>query len=264
MNSLRSLGSIFGLVVLLVSLAAPAIGCPILQIYVEGASYDTTTESWHLVIPPGTTGQASFRLWVIGNPNPKGPIYNVRLAIAYDEALRDLSGDLGFSLVPSTTGGLGGFTDPSVPSSVSWVQNGGPGTVPTIVGSSRLPPHGVYGPSTVWQEFSLGNFSLKDSPIGDFYQTFPSPTCTMGQINVYDVSVFHTGRISVEGTTLHLDVYGYVKKGGKKLPVFAPFSHDGQVNVVPVPGAIALSLSMLVSGAGWAWLRRRWMARNAS
>jgi len=237
---------------------------PILQLYIEGATYDMASETWTLETYPGETGAVNFRLWVIGNPNPRGPIYNVRLSVAYPAELRTDGYDLSFSFVPSTTGDLGGFFDPSVPPPPTLVQYGAEGTSPTIVGRSKLPPHGVFGPGTIWQEFALGDFALRDSPLGDFYEAFPHPTGSCGQINVYEVSVFHTGGLSLVGTTLHFDAYGYVKRGRRQLPVFAPFSHDAEVHPVPNPSSVALLLSLLLSGGGWVGLRARHLSLGTS
>jgi len=251
----------FGIVTicLLLHLVLPATkvnACPILQLYVEGATYNSITESWTLDAYPSNSGEVNFRLWVIGNPNPRGRLYDVRLSVAYPAWLRSGSSDLQFSFVPSTTGGLGGFYDPSTPSVPLGPNFGLEGTSPTIVDSSTLPWHGVYGPGVVWQEFRLGDFYLKDSPLGDFYQVFPQPTNKWGQINVYDVSVRHMAGISLVGTTLHFDAYGYVKRGKRNFPVFAPFSHDADVHVVPNPPTLALLCSLLVSGGGWLAFRR--------
>ena len=60
---------------------------PILQLYLEGATYDFATESWVLA-PGGSSGGDPFRLWAIGNvagPGGAGTISDVRLSIAYDK-----------------------------------------------------------------------------------------------------------------------------------------------------------------------------------
>jgi hypothetical protein len=70
--------------------AEPAHAIPILQLYLEGGEYDQNTESW--VLEASSQGDP-FRIWAIGNvdgPGGKGTIYDVRLAIAYDESLGDI------------------------------------------------------------------------------------------------------------------------------------------------------------------------------
>lgn len=244
----------------------PALGAPILQLYVEGATYDPVAETWVYSGMPKADGSIDFRLWVIGNPNPRGSIYNVRVSVAYASVLRSGGDDLLFTWVPSVTGGLGGFVDPSYPPPVSFVQAGGPGTRPTIVGTSRLPSHGIFGPQTVWQEFRLGDFVLKDSPLADFSQSFPTPGNQYGQINVYDVSVRHSGGVPLFDFRFHFDAYGYVLRNCRKQPVFAPFSHDAEVNVVPNPPTLVLALWLAVGG-GLGLLRqhiRGWFAQRPS
>src|SRR3546814_7458346 len=72
--------------------------------------YTTLFRSWELLRPI----DQPLRLWTIGNvagPGGKGTLSDVRLAIAYDSGFAGA----GFSLVSSTTGGYGGFADPSTP-----------------------------------------------------------------------------------------------------------------------------------------------------
>ncbi|MCS7236695.1 MAG: choice-of-anchor N protein [Thermoguttaceae bacterium] len=232
----------------LVVASQPALGVPILQLYVEGGKYDPVGQSWVYSGAPNPDGSVDFRLWIIGNPNPRGPIYDVRVSVAYASVLRSGGYDLLFSWRPSVTGGLGGFFDPSYPPAVSFVQAGPAGSRPVISGTSLLPSHGVFGPGTVWQEFRLGDFVLKDSPLGDFVTSFPQPGKLRGQINVYDVSVRHTGGMSLMDYRLHFDAYGYVLRNCRRQPVHAPFSHDAEVNVVPNPPSLVLTLWLLAGG----------------
>src|SRR3546814_14635361 len=91
-----------------------------------------------------------------------------------------------------------------------------------------LPPHGVYGAGTTWQEYLLGDFSLTDSQIANFEVLFPdAPGATSGQINVYEITVSGIG----VGGFVHFDLYGSLLGGQKVKSVFAPFSHDSGNNV---------------------------------
>ncbi len=218
---------------------------PILQLYVEGATYNQHTQTWTAYPNLDVDGAVRLRLWIIGNTSVRSPIFDVRVSAAYPSFLRSANGDLEFTWTPTTTGGLGGFYDPSLPPAVSFVQYGPAGTTPTIVGNRTLPTHGIFGPETVWQEFALGTFSLQDSPIADFYGSFPSPGNRLGQINVYEVSVRHTGDSSLLYVPIHFDAYGYVtrKHTGIPRPVFAPFSHDAEIVAVPAPPSLALLAS---------------------
>lgn len=238
-----------------------AVAVPLLQIYLEGGDYNTITESWSLT-PQGSSGGAPFRLWTIGNtegPNSKGDILDVRLSIAYSLDHSDLQ----LQLTPSKAGGDGsyqGFTDPSVPEAptlntgliptslgqfdagtMGIVTNGGS---PVLHGGKALPSHGIFGPGTVWREYSLGDFTLADSPLGDFIGSFPTElTQNAAQINVYEVSV-----VGGSGATVHFDLYNHVeaKNHGK----FAPFSHDGDGDAHIIPEPSTLAVWSVLSGLG--------------
>ena len=99
---MRSLAITCALVLgLVVSNRAEAI--PILQLYIEGGTYNTSTESWEVTLP---SSSGTFRLWAIGNVAQHGSILDVRMAFAFSEA--DLG--MGLTLTQSTTGGYGGAT----------------------------------------------------------------------------------------------------------------------------------------------------------
>jgi hypothetical protein len=232
------------LAVSVLTLAQPAQAVPVLQLYIEGATYDAATESWHATIP----ASGVIRLWAIGNvsgPGSHGTISNVRLAVAYG------AGDTpAVTLTPSTTGGFGGFADPSTPSAPTYIQTRTDGSVPTLSDGTSLPQHGEYGPGTAWQEFRLGNFTLADSPTGDFINAFPtSPASGGSQINVYEITVTGTDFV-------HFDLYDGIQTGRKARAVFAPFSHDADGGGrVPEGGSTAIMLGLGL--LGFAGLRRR-------
>jgi len=261
------------------SLGVPeAEAIPILQLYLEGGRYDTETQTW-VISPPGSSAGAPFRLWAIGNiqgPGGKGTISNVRLSAAYDRS--DLG--LNISLTPSQAGGLdsagsgvgqfNGLTDPSVPDApklntkvltrMGLVTTGSDGVVanggtPVLGNGKRLPSHGVFGADTLWQEFSLGDFDSPDSLVGDFMRSFPEHLRAGGQINVYEVSV--TGGSEA---TVHFDLYGTVeRKNGKYSAVFAPFSHDAELDAheAPEPASVAVWSLLGLIGVAAAGRRRR-------
>lgn len=215
---------------ILVAGASTARAVPALQLYVEGATYSAATETWEIT----TTSSDPIRLWTIANvdgPGGVGAIENVRLAIAYDAAFAPT-----ISLTSSTTGGLGGFVDPSTPADAAFIQTVTNGDSPTLGDGSSLPNHGIYGAGTHWQEFGLGDFDLTDSPIADFIDAFPSaPGTTSGQINVYELSVLN----GEAGLSLHFDLYDTIVAANHVK--FAPFSHDGGSTVVPLPSVLVLA-----------------------
>jgi hypothetical protein len=252
-------GVIFSLFVAILGhiLVSTAVAGPILQLYVEGGSYDSATESWDV------SADSTIRLWAIGNvagPGGAGTIYDVRLAVAYDAA----AGSPVVSLTPSTTGGYGGFLDPSVADPATFVQTVTNGSRPLLGDGRSLPGHGIYGPGTHWQEFLLGDFTGTDSQIEDFIDAFPIPDATTeGQISVYEVTV--SGSLT-EPLSLHFDLYDHVAARNRIRAVFAPFSHDadgslGDIAVVPeAESMIAWLLCGLAFCAFRVYSRRRALA----
>ena len=229
-----------GLAIALCVILAPQVvkAEPILQLYVEGAAYDAGTQSWEIT-------SDTFTLWVIGNTSWKGTIEDVKLAFAYDS-----SETLAVSITPTTTGGLGGFTDPSTPGAASFIQTVTDGSSPLLGDGSALPDHGIYGPGTSWTEYALGDFSLTDSPFADFQIAFPAPGAPNStQINAYDITVSGV-------TDLHIDAYDHVVSSNHTFFRFVPPSHDAGAGgePIPEPGSLLLCAAGL---AGFALYRRR-------
>ncbi|GAB6188067.1 choice-of-anchor N protein [Thermopirellula anaerolimosa] len=210
---------------------------PLLQLYLEGGVYDSSTESWYIA-PPGSSAGEPFRLWVIGNTYQAGIIHDVRLSMAYAAEHRTADRDLTVTLSPMTANLI---SDPSLPTAPTFVQFGAAGTVPLLGDGSPLPAHGIFGANTVWQEWLLGDFQLRDSPLGDFVETFPTSwKANAAQVNVYDIAVQFSNGDSAHGVQVHFDVYNHVEGANHVKYKFAPFSHDadGTVDVVPAPPAL--------------------------
>lgn len=228
-----------------------ALAVPNLQVYIPGATYNTDED-----VQTWITTSSSFDLWVIGALDKRTSrfresdgtyteniIRNVTLAVAFT----GVGGTITFT--PKTTGLT---PDPSTPSD--------PGVAVWGSGINQpLKTHSIY-PAT-WANYSLGDFTLQDSPVGDFansgtgyaFPTYPIDFVNNGQINVYSVSVTGWERV-------HFDVfaplsYDAVPTDGPSAYHIAPYSHDGgYANVVPEPGTFILLGGGLL---GVAFLRKR-------
>ncbi len=191
----------------LVAFAASAQAIPVLQIYVEGATYDTNTQTW-------VTSQSDFKLWVVGDVEAQGPIHNVKLVASYF----GLSGSM---TITPTTAGL--ITDPSTPGAPTLASTG-------TSGHPILPAHGIFNDATLhhWDDFAIGDMTATDSPIGDYSGTpaFPASFPDDGQVNAYQVHVTGWNKV-------HFDGYGVTINtvNGHETTWKTPFSHDGQVPV---------------------------------
>lgn len=197
----------------LVALPRAAQAVPKLQIYLEGAAYDDTTESW-------VADGGGLRLWAIGDVGSAGTISNVRLSVAYAAGLTPTISLTG-ATIDSTA--FPGMTDGTNPGDATLIQTVTDGSAPLLGSGADLPGHGIYGPQTDWQEFALGDFTATDSQIGDWIDSFPTSFPSVGQINVYDVAI---AGLAV-GASVHFDLYDGIAGGRHGKFIFAPFSHDG-------------------------------------
>ena len=275
MNMIRNL-IVAVILAALVCVPTAALAIPTLQLYIEGASYDTATDTWTLV---GT----SATLWVLGDVGHDGTISNVLLTVAYPSGV---SGTINLSPTMATGGLLPAPGDPSTPGAPTLVgapssatgpggssscgTNGTNGTLPCLSDGSTLPSHGMYGAGIQWQEFALGNMTATDSPIGDFSgaTAFPSSFPNLGQINAYDLTVSFPQN---NGIFFHFDVFGDIQGRHGLVAVNAPFSHDADLLDNCAPGQVCQRIpepaSLVLLGAGGlvlAWfLRQRSAAARA-
>jgi hypothetical protein len=225
-----------------VALAPAAFAIPVLQLYIEGAVYNPDTETWDYT----PTGSDPIILWVIGDVGSYGSIVDVKLSAAVDTS--EIGGS-SISLTSTTV--TSGFTtddgvavvDPSTPIAPTATANSpsGDGDVPKLGDGTDLPKHGIYGMAgTSFFEWSLGDFTLTDSPIGDYTQggcpgdpDDVTATCadSSGQINAYE--------LTIEGFSggVHFDAYDHIVVDNHAQFKFAPFSHDA---FVPEPSTVSL------------------------
>ena len=211
---------------------------PILQLYLEGATYDDADESWYSDYTDGDT----LRIWAIGNVDGqggKGAISNVRMSIAYDSA-----DSPSFAVSSSSTGGYGGYTDLALTHDATFLQEVTDGSSPLLTGGTPIPSHGVYGAGTTWVEYGLGNFTEADDYAGDFTGS-GLPTPALGyDVNVYEVVISGTGHF-------HIDLYDSIVSGNHVKAKFAPFSHDGAGSAsVPDGGASLILMGMALTMIG--------------
>ncbi|MDP2760606.1 MAG: choice-of-anchor N protein [Sideroxyarcus sp.] len=216
---------------------------PTLQLYIEGSVYDSSDQSWVI-------DASDFTLWVLGNVSSDGTIFDVKLSAAYATSEAGAGSSISISPTQAALGILPAPGDPS-PSAALSPDSSGDGNAPLLGNGTPLPSHGVFGPGTSWESWALGDFTLTDSPIGDFTNGGcpDGPACeypSMGQINAYNISI--TGYSSV-----HFDAFDHIGAENHFKYRKAPFSHDAVA--VPEPGA--LSLTLLGSGLLGAWALRK-------
>ena len=218
--------------------AVPAMAIPELQLYIEGATYDNSTQTW-------VTNASDFKLWVIGDVSKKGTIFDVHIAAAY---LTSEQGIGSVSLTRTTTNLL---LDPSLPQ-IPVLNNsvGADGTIPVMDDGRQLPQHGTYGAGVSWKQWDIGDLNLTDSPVGDFSNSFPGSFPDQGQVNVYDVHI--------DGfSAVHFDAFNHIQAGRTAMSIKAPFSHDAEgTPSVPEPASLLL-LGFGLGGSALVGLRRR-------
>lgn len=217
-----------------------AYAYPSLQLYIEGANYNSGTETWV------GTSSGQFTLWVLGDS-----IYDVKLAAAYASGE---TGTISFTPTTATPAYLPGGTDTTTPSAPTFNKTVTDGTAPIMGDGSSLATHGIYGAGTSWSEWLLGDLAATSDSIGDYINVIPTEFKD-GQLNAYLVDV--TGF-----TSLHFDAYDHIYVGQNDAQYrFAPFSHDAETNPpVPEPGTLML---LGVGMFGLAIFGKRRMIKNS-
>ncbi len=269
------------------TMATSAMAIPKLQLFIEGADYETAAENPSDPETWAKLGTTSFRLWVLGDTSSTYRIRDVKFVASYADGLTP-----GLAFTPTTTSGHG-FTDTTTPVAVS-----GPFASPFTdfdtdaenwsTPTGPMGAHGMLTAGRTAKEWNLGMFELVDSQLGDSQpgvaveasdNWFPTPSSGFeGQINVYNVLV---SGLPV-GAQVHFDVYGRVQEykcissctGHSSSPVYgwadafdgpnpvyvnAPFSHDArweEIASIPEPASVSLFGAGLL-GIGYFGRRRR-------
>lgn len=218
------------LTLLVTLVAAPAVFCfPVLQLYIDGATYDAVDETW-------VTTASSFDMYVIGNAVMNDVM--VSMALDLDQAINPNG-----SVSVNVQGAKDGITDYS-----SWTYGYAPlSNDPTTFngGVDDLQKHGVY---PAWfSQFNAGDFDLVGAiedvqPPSTWDPTMgylPAGNPHLGQIRKYTISV--SGGIGVHFDAFTLNDDGTIDK-------FAPFSHDA-ATTVPEPASMLL-FGLGLAGAG--------------
>ncbi len=201
----------------LVFLVPSAFAVPNLQLFIPGATYDPTTETW-------VTGSNDFDLWVEAGNLDKGQIFNIFLTAALAPGVSPVDGALEIT---------------NLQTNVAKTFNVGDyffGTPPP--GNSQLPPHGIF-PTNYTQLLVTNETS---APFVDVFDNVDGGGPTPGNIFQFHV---HTTYDFV-----HFDAYGYIQDPTGKF-IFAPFSHDAQKSGPPIPEpATMLLFGVGLAGAG--------------
>lgn len=183
-------------------LIKPAEAVPSLQLYAEGAIFDSLTETWV------SSSVTPFNLQVIGANNV---IENVYLAIAVP------TGETGIVTIDST------IFDSTIIGSFTY------GT-PITGDGTALPTHGIY--PTDYATYIMGDFGL----IETVYDMQPGGTgSALGEIKTVSVSISGYSWV-------HFDAYDHIYSKSSIKYVFAPFSHDAESSTSPVPEPASLLL----------------------
>ncbi len=210
---------------LVVLFTGSAFAVPNLQVYIPGATYDASSETWV------TYEHANFEVWVIAANLDKGAIYDVTLVAAL-MGETPVDGALEITLLRDDP--LGDST--KIFNTNDYVD----GTPPT--GPKDIPGHGVY--PTNYVEFLAASVTTSDPyPVQNYVPYDEEGISLYGQIFKFNVTTTYE--------IVHFDAFGYYKDVDGRL-INAPFSHDGET-AVPEPATLLL----FGIGLGAGYLRKK-------
>jgi len=199
-----------------------AFAVPNLQLYIPGATYNTTTETW-------VTPLKDFDVWVeAGNLN-KGDIYNIYLTAALSPSQAALDGALSITNLQNSVTANFNASD-------YWHGSPPPGV-------NALPGHGIF--PTTYTEMLVTNQTSK--PWVDVYDNVDGGGPTPG--NIFKFHVHSTYDF------VHFDAYGYYKDVDGRF-IFAPFSHDAESGGRPPVPEPATMLLFGLGAAGTGIIRK--------
>lgn len=208
---------------------------PTLQLYVDGATYDTTTQSWMTFDDP-------FVLQVMGAKSPNNILYvdNVRLDIAVPADIFNPSAMITIQAVSSSLEAGDVFITTTYTAS-DFTNN--PQIPPDLSGKSlSARSHGIYQNGAEWISVPLPNLEVTKVPPDtiinyvDIATGELPPGTAPGDIDRYTITYSGLSLIHMDltGTAHYLRGNRYVTE-----QIFAPFSHDADA-LVPEPATFVL------------------------
>ena len=216
---------IITLLSLVVLFTGSAFAVPNLQIYIPGATYDASSETWI------TYEHTNFEVWIVAAKLDKGAIYDVTLVAAL---MGETPVDGALEITPD-----GGSTVTYNADDFTY------GTPPSDGDDDdpNLPPHGVYPTDYVEMLATSVTTSGPFIEVQDYVPGGDGGTNLYGQIFKFNVTTTYD--------VVHFDAFGYYKDADDNL-IKAPFSHDGET-AVPEPATLLL----FGIGLGAGYLRKK-------
>lgn len=199
---MKKFALILSLVGLLIAASQTAHAIPALQIYIPGATWDASTQTW-------VTYSDDFQLQIIAANTDTKPIYDLTLVFALASGQAPIPGALNIDGTDYDS-----FTYGVPP---SWGDNAG-----------SYPPHSVY--PTNYYELAVASLvdtypeTVHNMQPGQFADTAPGKTFTFNVHTTYE--------------WLHFDGYGFHRESDGQFK-FVPNSHDGE-RAIPEPATMIL------------------------